>query len=275
MQRPWLPPAQVIDLPGRGEMVCRVHAEGAGPWVVLLHGWTASGDLQWFTAYEALASTHRFVAVDHRGHGRGVRDLHPFRLEDAADDVAGVMRVLGLGPSIVTGYSMGGPISLLVARRHPELVSGLVLAATSLEFSSHRHQRLGWIGLPLLETMLRSRLGARLGQRGLRRVLADELGGYLPWLAAEGRRHDPRALREAGRAISGFDGRPWVGSLGVPAVSVVTTRDRLVPPGRQRELAGMIGAAVVELDGDHLVPWESPAAFSRALVRAVGAVPVR
>ncbi len=256
-------------------MVCRVHADGAGPWVVLLHGWTASGDLQWFTAYEALASTHRFVAVDHRGHGRGVRDLQPFRLEDAADDVAGAIRALGLGPSIVAGYSMGGPISLLVARRHPELVAGLVLAATSLEFSSHRHQRLGWLGLPLLETMLRSRLGARLGRRGLRRVLADDLAGYLPWLAAEGRRHDPRALREAGRAISGFDGRLWAGSLGVPAVSVVTTLDRLVPPGRQRELAGVIGAAVVELDGDHLVPWESPAAFSRALVRAVGAVPAR
>jgi pimeloyl-ACP methyl ester carboxylesterase len=65
--------------------------------VLLLHGWTASGDLQFFTAYEALAQHYSFVAVDHRGHGRGMRTVSPFALEDVADDCAALLRTLGIG----------------------------------------------------------------------------------------------------------------------------------------------------------------------------------
>jgi 3-oxoadipate enol-lactonase len=276
MERPWLPPARVVPLPGRGEVVCRVHegpvdAPSERPWVLLLHGWTASADLQWFTAYEELATSHRFVALDHRGHGRGIRDVEPFTLEDAADDAAAVVRALDLGPVIVVGYSMGGPISLLLTRRHPALVAAVVLAATSMEFSSHRHQRIGWLGLPLLETFFRSRVGARMGRTMMRRLVraGSGLDRWVPWLVAETRRNDPRALREAGRAISRFDARAWVEGLAVPAVSVVTTEDRLVPPARQRALATALDADVVECRGDHLVGWEDPAAFSRAVSAAV------
>ena len=81
------------------------------PTLVLLHGWTASADLQFFTAYEALGQAYSFVAVDHRGHGRGIRNTRdPFRLEDAADDAAALIRALGLGP--------GHPGRLLDGRPH-------------------------------------------------------------------------------------------------------------------------------------------------------------
>ena len=33
------------------------------------------------------------------------------------------------------GYSMGGPIALLLARRHPDRVRGLVLVATAAELA--------------------------------------------------------------------------------------------------------------------------------------------
>ena len=109
------------------------------PTLLLLHGWTASADLQFFTAYETLAEAYSFVAVDHRGHGRGIRNARePFRLEDAADDAAALVEALGLGPVILVGYSMGGPISMLFWRRHPELVAGMVLEATALEWRESR-----------------------------------------------------------------------------------------------------------------------------------------
>ena len=59
------------------------------------------------------------VALDHRGHGRGLQSDEPFRLADCADDVAALVDELGLGPVIVVGYSMGGPIAQLLWRRHP------------------------------------------------------------------------------------------------------------------------------------------------------------
>ena len=74
--------------------------------------------------------------MDHRGHGRGLRDDRPFRLEDCADDVAAVADQLGIERMIVVGYSMGGPIAQLLWRRHSALVDGLVLCSTGAAFAS-------------------------------------------------------------------------------------------------------------------------------------------
>ncbi|MCU1388444.1 MAG: putative hydrolase, partial [Ilumatobacteraceae bacterium] len=58
MKVPWLPPGHTAVLEGRGEVFYRYHqhADPTAPTLLLLHGWTASADLQFFTAYEALAA---------------------------------------------------------------------------------------------------------------------------------------------------------------------------------------------------------------------------
>ena len=133
---PWLPEGRIVLLPGRGETFARVHrhADASRPTLLLLHGWTASADLQFFTAYRDLCDHYSVVAIDHRGHGRGIRTAVPFELDDVADDAAALVRALGIDQVVTVGYSMGGPISMLMARRHPELVSGLVVQATALEW---------------------------------------------------------------------------------------------------------------------------------------------
>ena len=71
---PRLPPGRVVELPGRGEVFVRERLGSATqPTILLLHGWTASADLNWFRAYDAVAPLGRLLAVDHRGHGRGMR----------------------------------------------------------------------------------------------------------------------------------------------------------------------------------------------------------
>ena len=142
-----------MHLPHRGEIFYRYHRhpDPSAPTLLLLHGWTASADLQFFTAYEALAQQYSFVAVDHRGHGRGIRNVQePFRLEDAADDAAALVRALGLDRLILIGYSMGGPISLHLWNRHRDLVAGIVVEATALEWRDSRRERLTWRTLGLL-----------------------------------------------------------------------------------------------------------------------------
>ena len=92
-----LPPGFEIDLPGRGRIFVR---EKSGPMVaptlLLLHGWTATSDLNWFTCFDALSEHFRVVAMDMRGHGRGIRTKSSFKLEDCADDAAAVADVLGI-----------------------------------------------------------------------------------------------------------------------------------------------------------------------------------
>jgi 3-oxoadipate enol-lactonase len=109
-----------VHVPGRGEFFLR-DTGGDGTPVLLLHGWTASADLNWYAQYDALrAAGHRVLAIDHRGHGRGLRTYVDFRLDDCADDAIALLEVLGVGRAVAVGYSMGGPIALSAARRHPD-----------------------------------------------------------------------------------------------------------------------------------------------------------
>ena len=64
--------------------------------------------------------------------------MAPFRLADCAADAAAVLRELGVAPAVVVGYSMGGAIAQLVARDHPDVVSGLVLSGTAQHFQDRR-----------------------------------------------------------------------------------------------------------------------------------------
>ena len=107
---PPLPHGRRIDLPDRGVTFVReVEGPADAPTLLLLHGWWASGGLNWFQAFEPLSRHFNIVAPDLRGHGRGIRSRRRFRLADCADDTAALLDELGTGPVIAVGYSMGGP----------------------------------------------------------------------------------------------------------------------------------------------------------------------
>src|SRR5438105_8295167 len=108
---PPLPPGRHVELPGRGTTFIREVGPPDAPALFLLHGLSASADLNWFASFNSLARPYRVVALDQRGHGRGIRLRgRTFRLEDCADDVAALADVLGIEDIIPVGYSMGGAV---------------------------------------------------------------------------------------------------------------------------------------------------------------------
>ncbi len=273
---PWLPRGEIVRVAGRGDFFVRrhVHPDPAAPTVLLLHGWTASSDLQFLAAYEALAEICSFIGIDHRGHGRGLRTLQPFDLADVADDAAAVVRELGVSSVIALGYSMGGPIALHLTRRHRDLVAGLVVQATALEWRGTLRERLTWRLLPVMGVALRSWTQPLVIRKGTD-FLLDESSSLWPhrrWIVAETMRNEPRVMLEAGRALSRYDARPWAGDLDVPAAMLISTKDRLVKPRKQRQLAAALGATVVEVEMDHLGALEQPVQFSSATVELVSSV---
>lgn len=275
---PPLPPGQVLPLPGRGEVFVRDTGAAPGaPTVLLLHGWTASADLNFFLCYHELAQRYRVVAMDLRGHGRGIRSLEPFTLESCADDAAALLHALGTGPVVVLGYSMGGPVSMLLARRHPAAVAGLVQQATALEWRASAYERIVWKWLTLMEVGLRLGSGEGYVDRAIAQAVRQqpEIRQWRPWLAAEFRRGLTRHLVDSGRALSEYDARPWVGQVRLPAVVCLTTRDRLVRPVKQHQLADALGAEVIEMAGDHDVCLVRGDLYSAATRRAVDSVAMR
>jgi len=268
----------VVTLENRGEVFVR---DADGPPgrtpILLLHGWTASADLNWWRVYGSVSALGRVVAIDHRGHGRGMRSEEPFTLEAAADDVAALLEVLDIEEAVVCGYSMCGPVAMLLWRRHRHLVQGLVLEATALEWRASVRERLVWKTMGLLEYALRLGPSKGLIDRTLRQAIetSPDLAPYRGWLKAELRRGDPTELAAAGRALGNYDARPFARTVDVPTAVVVTTRDRLVRPFKQRQLVAAIpGARHFELDGDHdacLVRPKEFEAVTLAALRSVGA----
>lgn len=263
-----LPPGRLVPVPGIGELFVR-DTGGDGPVVLLLHGWMFPSDLNWLQAYGPLsAAGFRVLAMDLRGHGRGLRTAEPFRLQDCADDAGALLGALGVAPALVVGYSMGGPVAQLLARRHPDRVRGLVLCATAL----------AWDG-PYLKTAWNTMGGLRLllgvfPQGVWRGALAAARGPQdrRDWVASELSRGSARDLAEAGRELGRFDSTDWAGELPQPSAVVMTTRDRLVRPRRQKDLANTLGAPVFAVEADHDACATHPRAFVEALVAALRSV---
>ena len=273
---PWLPGGSVVTVADRGEVFVRHHRhhDPCATTVLLLHGWTASADTQFLYAYETLMERYSVIGVDHHGHGRGLRSREAFSLEQVADDAAAVVRSLGVDTVTVVGYSMGGPIGMHLARRHPDLVQGIVLAATALDWRSSRFERVRWRFVSLMGPVTRAWWFARGIDKGLRVVAHHnkQIGPWIPWLSAEVLRNDPLSVVSAGKALSRHDAAPWAATLGVPAASIVTTHDRLVPPRKQRALAAATAATVFEVPSGHLGALSHPVEFSRAVRSAVDSV---
>jgi 3-oxoadipate enol-lactonase len=264
-----MPPARTLALPDRGELFLR-DTGGDGAAVMLLHGWLATGDLNWWSAYGALIEAgYRVRAIDHRGHGRGLRPMTRFRLADCAADAAAALRHLEVAPATIVGYSMGGAIAQLVARDHPDVTAGLVLSGTAQHWQEPQTKRV-WRSMAAFGFVL------SLAPRASYRAGFRQVGLHDPqrsaWLLSELERHSARDVAEAGRELGRFDSRPWLQSVDVPAAVVVTSRDTAVPPRKQRELAEALNAAVFEAPIDHLEVSMPGTEFNSALLAAIEAV---
>jgi pimeloyl-ACP methyl ester carboxylesterase len=109
---------------------------GSGQPLILLHGGYGTGEM--FAAIlPLLASGHRVITVDLQGHGRTADVDRPLRFQTMGDDIAALIRHLGLAQADVMGYSLGAGTALRTAIQHPALVRRLVIV-------SHPVRHDGW-----------------------------------------------------------------------------------------------------------------------------------
>jgi 3-oxoadipate enol-lactonase len=273
-----MPVTRLIELPGRG--VTRVW-ECAGPpgaeTLILIHGVTVTAELNWAKVLVPLSRDFRVLAMDLRGHGDGIGVGSRFRLEDCADDVAALARVLGIAKFVAVGYSMGGMVAQLVYRRHAPMLSGLVLCATARNVLGSPAEKLAALALP-------AAAAAAVWWNPLLQPFSAEILGMAllgpvddpataAWARAQLRRTPLRTAISAIQAVCEFTSHSWIGQVDIPAAVVITAADRVVPPGRQRKLARAIpGASVYELDADHAVCITAPQQFAQVLLQACWSV---
>lgn len=118
------PGGRIVSLPG-GDLQVVERGPREGSPIVLVHCFTCA--INWWDGMiPRLARAHRVIAVDLLGHGGSEKPSSGYSIEDQADLVAGVLARLGVRKAEVVGHSLGGPVSIALAERSPQLVERLV-----------------------------------------------------------------------------------------------------------------------------------------------------
>ncbi|HEX8968714.1 MAG TPA: 2-succinyl-6-hydroxy-2,4-cyclohexadiene-1-carboxylate synthase [Chloroflexota bacterium] len=121
-----------------------VESEGAGPALLVLHGFTGSVRA-WDDLRAELTSSARVIAIDLIGHGRSAIpvDVARYTLDWAAADLEALLDALGLERVDLLGYSMGGRLALHFALRAPQRLRRLILesASAGIDNPADRQQR--------------------------------------------------------------------------------------------------------------------------------------
>ncbi|HEX2332088.1 MAG TPA: alpha/beta fold hydrolase [Burkholderiales bacterium] len=113
----------------------RIHYldQGAGPAVMLIHGFTASIESSWIDTgvLPDLARDHRVIALDLRGHGKSDKPRDPRAYDELGLDVIRLLDHLGIERAHVVGYSLGGIVVAKLLTTHPERFVTAVLGGAA------------------------------------------------------------------------------------------------------------------------------------------------
>ncbi|OIJ67583.1 alpha/beta fold hydrolase [Streptomyces mangrovisoli] len=274
---PYAPPAAAHELTVTSADGARLHVEVHGPEnappVVLAHGWTCSTAF-WAWQVRELATDHRVVVYDQRGHGRS--PASPACTTDAlADDLEAVLAAtLARGEkAVIAGHSMGG-MTVMAAAARPRLkehAAAVLLCSTG---SSRLVAESRVLPLPAgrVRTWLTARVLSSRAPLGpvtpvaLRILKYATMGAGSDPDMVEACAHIvhacPRKVRHAwSRTLEALDLAHGVRQLTVPTAVIVGTADRLTPPVHARELVAALPQCVglTELPGlGHMTPVEAP-----------------
>lgn len=234
---------------------------GTGETVVLIHG--LGGDAAgWGRQIEALSSDYRVVAPDLRGHGStGYSDEEPVTIRSFTEDLAVLLKGLGIEGAHVCGNSMGGMIALELWVRWPALVKSLILADTAAFFPPpqilddflrlfDQTDMMTWAGF-MVPRLLRPGAPASLKEEVVLTTAATQRDVYRQGLVA----------------VFSADYRWALPLVEVPTLILVGEEDQATPLGYARFLEHHFKDSVLRTipDAAHLPQRENPEEFNRQL----------
>lgn len=99
--------------------------------LLLIHGSTVDGERDWGALAPLLGQYYEVLVPDCRGHGRSSNPRLTYSFHEMAQDLAGMIRLLGYRRAHVVGHSNGGNVALCLLMEHPEVVQSCTLQAAN------------------------------------------------------------------------------------------------------------------------------------------------
>jgi len=229
---------------------------GTGPAVVLLHGGLGNAG-NWGHQVPALvAAGFRAIVMDSRGHGRSSRDQHPFSYGLMSSDVLAVMDHLQIATAPIIGWSDGACTGLVLARRHPERVTGVFFFACNMDPSGARP----FVPSPVIDHCFARHVKDYA-------ALSPTPNDFGPFSAAVS------LMQQTQPDYSAAD----LAGIAVPVAIVQSESDEFIHTEHARYLARSIpGATLTLLDGvSHFAPLQRPRLFNEAMLAFLASLDLR
>ncbi|MGB4862002.1 MAG: alpha/beta fold hydrolase [Tepidiformaceae bacterium] len=235
---------------------------GAGAAILLSHGYSATSRM-WEAQVAALKNSYRVITWDMRGHGQSDSPDDPAAYSEAAtvDDMAAILKHLGIESAVIGGLSLGGYMSLAFNIAHPGMVRALMLFDTGPGYKNPV-AREGWneTSRKRAETFEAKGLDA-LGSSAEVRVSQHR--------SAQGLAHAARGM------LAQFDSRiiESLDSIKVPTLVLVGEKDQPFLGATDYMAKKIPGATLATIpDAGHASNIDQPVAFNEAVERFLKAL---
>jgi pimeloyl-ACP methyl ester carboxylesterase len=260
-----MPTLQLADL--------TLHFEdsGSGEKILLIHGLGSSGQ-SWSAVAARLATDHRLIIPDVRGHGRSGKPAGPYSVPLFARDLAALCDHLGITGLHVIGLSLGGMIGFQLAVDRPDLVRSFVVINSGPDMVP-RTLRM-WLALKTRVLLLQLFGPAYLGKLLARRLFPKpEQGALREELQTSISANDPDAYLRATRGLIGWTVLPRLSEVVCPVLILASDRDYTPLSAKQAYLALLKDGRLEEIkDSGHAASADQPEQVAAAIIRFVRAV---
>ena len=239
----------------------RYRDTGSGdPALIFIHGWCCN-QAMWRDQLQAFAPKHRIIAVDLRGHGASDKPDQDYDIAGFANDMAWLIKEIGLERPVLVGHSMGGVTTLKLLRKHPDLARAAVYVDAGIMPFPEEMRPLLDQTIEALKSPAYREVAANVVKQFLFRAesppeLRDEVAASM---AEAPQRVMHTAIASTIDEANYPPGAVLVPSLFVKAATLQATEDQI-----KERYPGM---EVVSMDAGHFVHMEKPVEFNTILSR--------
>lgn len=250
--------------------------EGEGRPLVLLHGLLAHGGF--FRGQSPLASNHRLIAIDLRGHGQSPANGHPPSVERIAADVGELVAALDLKDAIGVGWSLGATVLWhILGGPQAHRFAGAVIVDMTARVLNEDTWQLGLTpeACAVRTAAIRDDFAAfaeNAGQAIFAQPVRSDLQALADWSSAEFARNDPASMAAVWASLLDQDMRGRLSAIRQPTLIVHGGQSQLYTAATAAHLAATLpNAKVCRFDrSGHAPHLEEPEAFNALVSDFVG-----
>ncbi len=239
---------------------------GEGENLLLIHG-LGSSTRDWEEQVSFFSQKYQVITIDLRGHGKTDKPKGPYSMKMFAEDIAELLKKLGINSIHVLGISLGGGIAFQFAVDYPELVKSLIIVNAGIEMpvdsfkmkleAFKRTFIVKLVGMKKMGKVLAPRLFIKPEQEELRQKLIERWG-----------ENDKKAYLSAMRALLGWSVRDQLDKVKFPTL-IIGSEEDYAPSSIKEEYTALIpNAKFIEIkDARHAVPIEKPKEFNEIVMK--------